>query len=97
MAKDDVANALRDVLISTDVSDSNLEPANLVDVVDRIAYAIKRGLSDLGTGNACTPMGAIEFHASQLKDAGDTISSSLGEVASALQEIAEAIRDLKGK
>lgn len=35
-----IADAIRDVFISPNVCDDNLEPANLVDVGDRIATAI---------------------------------------------------------
>jgi hypothetical protein len=35
-----IANAIRDVGISPNVSDSNLEPANLVDVIDKLTNCI---------------------------------------------------------
>lgn len=35
-----VAEALRETLISPNVADANLEPANLVDVINRLASAI---------------------------------------------------------
>ena len=35
-----VAKALKSVFISPNVADSNLEPANIVDVLDRLARAI---------------------------------------------------------
>lgn len=42
MMNDNVAQAIRDAFISPNVCDSNLEPANLVDVFDRIACSLKR-------------------------------------------------------
>ena len=46
---------------------------------------VAKALRDLGTGNASTQMGAIEFLATCVKDSGDAVSSSIGSVAEALE------------
>jgi hypothetical protein len=61
------AEALRATLISPNVSDSNWEPANVVDV-----------LHDLGN--------AVEKH-------GGRVATGLESVASAIRDLAEAIRE----
>ena len=61
-----------------------------------MAYAIEKvatALWSLGTGDAATTMGAIEFHAATIKESSETISSSLNSIAIALTEIAIAIRE----
>ena len=92
MAKDsEIANALRSTLISPNVVDSNLENANVVDVLDNMARnlgAIGKQLQMLGTGNADTRgKGAIECLAME-------VEKGCGEIASAGQAIADSINSL---
>jgi hypothetical protein len=59
---------------------------------DAIRYATKW----LGTGEASTPFGAMEAHASMLDKTGQRIAEALDgldSVASALREVAEAVRE----
>lgn len=95
MADDQIAKAIRDTFISTNVRDSMDDAANVVDALDRLASVVAKGLKWLGTGDAATPFGAIEAHAMAIKDAGDAIAGSLESVASALNGVAEAIRESK--
>jgi hypothetical protein len=95
-----VAKAIRDTLCSPNVADSNLENANVVDALDSIGQSLRYGLKWLGTGDAATPMGAIEAHAAMMNDPPEEISGALREVAEAgesiadaLQEVAKAIRE----
>jgi hypothetical protein len=60
----------------------DLEQESLDDSLQSIA----RALRDLGNGNAATHMGAIEAHALAVKEGAENI-------ASAIRELAEAIRD----
>jgi ABC-type transporter Mla subunit MlaD len=46
----EVADAIRASLISPNVSDSNWEPANVVDVIDDLAGAIRGAGERIGTG-----------------------------------------------
>ena len=58
--------------------------------MDQIALAIREGLKWLGTGDAATTMGAVEFHAVCVKEAGQAIAEALDNVASAIREAREA-------
>jgi hypothetical protein len=56
-------DAIRDVGVSPNERDSNLEPANLVDGLFAIARAIDgltHAVHRLGNADAATPMGAME-------------------------------------
>jgi hypothetical protein len=81
-----LAEVLRYVLVSPNVADANGEPANLVDAVDHVATAIQSGLKWLGTGDAATTMGAIEFHAVTIKDGLDSVASAINNLADAIRE-----------
>jgi hypothetical protein len=84
---------LRDVFVSPNVADSNLEPANVVDVIDKLAHRVKQ------VANAITPPDAApgrDNHASvvcSLTEAVMSLASSVDGVAEGLHAIAEAIRD----
>jgi hypothetical protein len=86
---DAIAETLHHVLVSPNVADSNMETANLVDVVHELAQAVRSGLKWLGTGDAMTTMGAIEAHGVMVKEAAATIASALGDLASAIRETHE--------
>lgn len=91
--RDRVADALLETLISPNVCDSNLEAANVVDALDGIGRAIRHGLKWLGTGDAATPMGAIEAHGSMVIEAAEKVEAGLESIARALDGLAEAIRE----
>lgn len=68
-------------------------PAVITFVADPpLSVAIARAASSLGTGNAATPMGAIEAHASLLKEAAETIAFSIDGMARNIADVAEATR-----
>jgi hypothetical protein len=90
-SNDRVADAIRDTLCSPNVSDSNFEPANVVDALESIARALRQ-LGFYGPGD--NP-GAIEGHSMMLRDGAARISESLGGIASAITDLAEAIREHK--
>lgn len=50
---------------------------------------IARALDRLGTGNAATEMGAIEFLASQVKEGNKEIASALYSIAQATEQTIE--------
>jgi hypothetical protein len=79
-----IAQALVDTLISPNVSDANHEAANLVDVGDNIAAALWK----LARTDVQTPLGTIEAHGEAIKEAATII-------ADALQELADALRQLR--
>ena len=77
--QDAIAKALADVLISPNVGDSRMEPANLVDVGDRIASALWALARDEG----CVVPAIIK--------ASDTLAVSLGDIAASLVDIADGL------
>lgn len=79
-----VADALREVLVSPNVGDSNGEPANLVDVLDEISRGLWHGLS--WRTDPATKPNAIEGH-------GEAIKEAAGMIACAISDLAQAIRD----
>jgi hypothetical protein len=65
-----------------------------------VAYALLRVASQLkwlGTGDAATTMGALEFVGTMIKEAATTISTdvarSIAETATAISEVATAISE----
>ena len=92
MTTDRVASALRAVLSSPNVPDSNLEDANVVDVLQRVAlagYAIAHAILPAGVAPGHDATGAL---VDSLTEAVMGHTAALEHVASALQDIAEAIR-----
>lgn len=57
--------------------------------------SIARALRDLGNADAATPMGALEAHGKTLGNGLDSIASSLGAIAEALDRIATAMENRK--
>jgi hypothetical protein len=97
----DVADAIRETLVSPNVNDSNLEAANVVDTLDSLARAVRAGFKSLGTGDAGGELGAVEHLALQTKEAGERVADALTgaglRVAAALSEIAEALQAVADK
>jgi hypothetical protein len=91
MTRNETADALRDVLISPNVADSNGECANVVDGLSLLADAVTR------VARAITPLSAAPGHDSHgghiesLTEAMMGVGRSLADIASAAGEIAEAI------
>jgi len=56
-------------------------------------YAIARMLNRLGLADASTPFGALESVSKEMHDGSQRIAEALGDVASALSRIADAIED----
>ena len=83
------AQAIERSLQSPNESDSNGEAANVVDGLFYLGRSIRAAAHDLGTGDAGTRMGAIEFLASTIKEASERIAAALGEVAAAINHVAE--------
>ena len=76
---------LSDSNISALIADHGPQAGALI----AVSYAlsdIARALRDLGTGNAATPMGAIEFLALEVQKSGEAVSGALSEIATALAE-----------
>jgi hypothetical protein len=73
------------------------------DSADQIADAIKTlavHVKYLGVGNAATPMGAIEYLATQIREGSlalQSLAGAAGKIASAIEELAAALREGNGK
>jgi len=80
----ELAAAIRDTLSSPNVADRNGENANMVDVLDDIARAIRFGAKHLGTKDAASPMGAIEFLAKEVKEGSERVAEGLHAIAEAI-------------
>lgn len=95
----ELAQALKQTLISPNVADSNLEPASIVDAIAKLGDDISHGLKWLGNADAATPMGALEAHGKAIADGAETLASAItgaaDEIASALRNVAEAIVESK--
>lgn len=90
VANDEIGNALFGVFTSPNVADSNYEAANMVDVIDRLGHQIQNAAKWLGNGDASTHMGALEAH-------GKAVLDGCTAVASAISDLAEAVRELGKK
>jgi len=83
---DHIAEALRDVFQSPNVSDNNFEIANVVDALDSVARAMVFAAKHLGNGDASTQWGALEAHGKAMLDAAETVGSGLHDLADAVRE-----------
>jgi hypothetical protein len=93
MKPDGIAESLDRCFISPNVADSNLEPANLVDVMDRAAYSMKRiadAIMPHDTLPHQTPDGG---NVDSLTEAVIYAAQGLGKIADAISDLAEAVRD----
>lgn len=59
--------------------------------IEQLGQRIATGLKYLGTGETGSPMGAIEFHATQVKEGAECIADALTQVAQAINRLAEAV------
>jgi hypothetical protein len=87
MTKEPIAAALRATLVSPNVSDSNMEAANIVDVIDngsRALWSLAGALNRLGSSDDRS--GAIEQLSAEIKHGSERIADALLAVASALRE-----------
>ena len=67
------------------------------DEVDRLLSAfegIARQLKNLGNADASTPMGAIEAHGKAVDDAAERLAGEIDEVATRLGDVAEALEHI---
>lgn len=69
---------------------------DIVSAVSSVASAISTGLKYLGTGDAGTTMGAIEFHAVNTKEAAEAIQDALKAIAESISDLAHAVRQTSG-
>ena len=61
--------------------------ADIIEAIDGLAKAIHGGLSQLGNGNASTPMGAFEAHGAAMLEAAENIASAIRELSSSIDAL----------
>jgi len=54
---------------------------DIAEAIESLAEAIHSGLSQLGNGNASTPMGAFEAHGAAMLEAAENIASAIRELS----------------
>ena len=65
--------------------EEQMEPSDdMVEAIDGLANAIHVGLSQLGNGNAATPMGAFEAHGAAMLEAAENIASAIRELSASI-------------
>ena len=57
---------------------------DMVEAIDGLAHAILVGLSQLGNGNASSPMGAFEAHGAAMLEAAENIASAIRELSASI-------------
>jgi hypothetical protein len=62
---------------------------DMVEAIDGLAHAILVGLSQLGNGNASSPMGAFEAHGAAMLEAAENIASAIRELSSSIDALQE--------
>jgi len=90
---DKIANSLKCCFISPNVGDSNMEPANVVDVIEHVAMNLDR------IARAITPIDAMP---AQTDDGGSVgslteavfyVAKNLGNIAEAIDRLSDAITE----
>lgn len=84
MTKDQVAQAIRDSFNSPNVPDSNLEPANLVDVAAVVGQGLISAVRRISHGDG-ESLGGLEGAATKIHE-------GLMAVANSIENLAEAVR-----
>ena len=62
---------------------------DMVEAIDGLAHAILVGLSQLGNGNASSPMGAFEAHGAAMLEAAENIASAIRELSASIDVFQE--------
>lgn len=63
------------------------------EAIDGLADVMRTGLSNLGTGNAATSMGAIELLSFEVKEGSTRVAESLNIIGEALSRIADVMEE----
>jgi hypothetical protein len=65
--------------------EEQIEPSDdIAEAIDGLAHSIHVGLSQLGNGNAATPMGAFEAHGAAMLEAAENIASAIRELSASI-------------
>ena len=86
------AQAIKAALISPNVPDGNFEPANVVDVLSKVAQAMQ-SVSYSITANAAGSHDASGGYITSLTEAVMGVTAGLHAIAGSISELAEAQRE----
>ena len=86
------ADALMETLVSDNVSDGNLEPANVVDVIDHLALRLGAVASSITPTNVSAGTDANGGHVESLTEAVMGMTAGLIAIAGAIDNLADAVR-----
>ena len=87
------ADAICRTLESPNVADSNLEPANVVDVIERLARCTAKVANAITPNNAVGGPDANGSHVESLTEAVMGVTASLLRIADSISELADAVRN----
>ncbi len=88
-----IARAIRDTFQSPNVCDSNMEPANLVDVVDRLAGAMRLAAHSIFPSDATRGHDATGGTICSLTEAVMGLTAGLCRIADSISELANSVKD----
>ena len=93
MNTDEIVESLERCFISPNVADSNLEPANVVDVIDRAARNLSRIAHAITPTDAQAMQTPDGHRVGSLTEAVIYAADSLTKIAKAIGDLASAVRE----
>lgn len=90
--EDAIANAILHTLVSPNVPDSNLEPANVVDVVNSVANSIRALAKSILPPSAAPNNDASGTGVDSLTEAVMGATAGLMRIAESIGDLADAVR-----
>lgn len=90
--REPVAEAILRTLESPNVSDRNLESANVVDVIAEVSTSIRYLAKAILPGTAVPTGDAAGVHVDSLTEAVMGVTAGLVQIADSIRELADAVR-----
>ena len=97
MNSEQIADAIDRCFVSPNVADSNLEPANLVDVVDKAAHGLFRIAHAIYPPNTAPGHTKDGGTVASLTEAMMGVADGLHRISLSISDLAEAVREQKGQ
>lgn len=89
----DTGTAIYETLISPNVSDRNLEPANIVDVIDGLTSSTRQIARAITPSDAMPGPDATGGQVGSLTEAIMGLTAAMVQIATAIASVAEAVRE----
>jgi len=93
MNAEDIVDSLERCFISPNVADSNMEPANVVDVIDRAARNLSRIAHSITPTDAAPMRTQDGGRVGSLTEAVIYAADNLAKIADSISELASALRE----